>query len=65
MISTTLKGWKWELVVKALQLLKGIKELTAVVLVSVLGDIGRFEGPRQLMALPGVITMEYTSSENR
>ncbi len=65
MINTTVKGWKWEPVVKALQSLKGIKELTAVVLVAELGDIRRFESPRQLMAYLGVITTEYTSSEKR
>ena len=49
--------------VKALQLMKGIKQLTATVIASELGDINRFENPCELMSFLGLTTSEHTTEE--
>jgi transposase len=43
--------WRMKPVVKALQSLRGVAFIAASVLVSELGDLSRFENPRQLMAV--------------
>jgi transposase len=43
-------------VVEAYQALRGVALLTAVTFVAEIGDVRRFESPRQLMAYLGVIT---------
>lgn len=65
MIETVVKGWRFEPVVKALQAMKGIKQLTATVIASELGDINRFENPRQLMSFLGLTTSEYSTGTRR
>lgn len=44
--------------VKALCCLRGVKTLTAMVLISEIGDIRRFDSPRALMAWTGLVPME-------
>lgn len=48
-------------VVAALQSMRGIAMLTAVTLVSEIGEFGRFENPRQLMSYAGVVPSESSS----
>jgi transposase len=45
--------------------LKGVALLTAVTLVSEIGDTGRFPHPRQLMAYLGLTPREYSSGQTR
>ena len=54
-------GWRWAPVVDALQALRGVSFVTAVGLVVEIGDIRRFDHPRQLMAFLGLVPSEYSS----
>jgi transposase len=45
--------------------LRGIDKLAAMVLLAELGDISRFESPKQLMAFLGLVPSEHTSSRRR
>jgi transposase len=47
--------------IRALTSLRGIGVVTAVTLVAELGDPGRFDSPRQLMAFAGVVPSEHSS----
>jgi transposase len=53
--------WRWAPVVDALQALRGVSFVTAVGLVAEIGDIRRFDHPRQLMAYLGLVPGEYSS----
>jgi transposase len=53
--------WRWAPVVDALQALRGVSFVTAVGLVTEVGDIRRFTHPRQLMAYLGLVPSEYSS----
>ena len=48
-------------VVDALQALRGVSFVTAVSLVTEMGDLRRFTHPRQLMAYLGLVPSEYSS----
>jgi len=48
-------------VIKALQALRGVGLITAATLVAELGDITRFETPKQLMSYAGLVPSEYSS----
>jgi len=54
---------QWELapVVEALMAMRGINVVTALSLVAELGDITRFDSPRQLMAYLGLVPSEHSS----
>ncbi len=56
-------GWRFEPVVAALQALRGIDQISAIGLVSEIGDIGRFAHPRQLMAFLGLVPAEASTGE--
>jgi transposase len=58
-------GWRFYPVVLALQAMRGIQFVSAVGLVSELGDLSRFEHPRQLMAWFGVTPSEHSSGDKR
>ncbi|HVA33795.1 MAG TPA: IS110 family transposase [Candidatus Baltobacteraceae bacterium] len=45
----------------ALQAMRGVKLVTAASIVSEIGDIGRFQTPRQLMAYAGLVPSEHSS----
>lgn len=57
--------WRWAPVVDAIQALRGIQFIAAVTLIAELGDLNRFESPRQLMSYLGLIPSEHTSGERR
>jgi len=48
-------------VIKALQTLRGVQELTAVTLAAEIGEFSRFRNPEQLMAYAGLVPREYSS----
>ncbi len=53
--------WRLLPVVKALQALRGISMLSAVIVVAELGDLTRFDKPTQLMAFLGLVPSEHSS----
>jgi transposase len=59
------KAWRLQPVVEALQALRGVQFTVAVTTVAELGDLTRFDHPRELMKFLGLIPSEYTSGERR
>jgi transposase len=59
------KSWRLHPVVEALQALRGVQFTVAVTTVAELGDLSRFDNPRQLMKFLGLIPSEYSSAEKR
>src|SRR5262247_3259968 len=57
--------WRWAPVVEAIQALRGVQFTAAVTLIAELGDLTRFENPRQLMSYLGLIPSEYSTGERR
>lgn len=60
-----LPGWSLAPVVDSLVALRGIDTLAATVLLAELGDISRFDSPKQLMAYLGLVPSEHTSGSRR
>jgi transposase len=58
-------SWRLPPVVEALQALRGVQFTVAVTMVAEIGDLPRFESPRELMKFLGLIPSEYTSAERR
>ncbi len=54
-------SWAMRPVVEALQAMRGIAFLSAVILVAEIGDFRRFATPRQLMAYLGLVPSEHSS----
>ena len=54
-------GWRLYPVVQNLQALRGVQWLVAITVVAELGDLTRFDNPRQLAAFVGLIPSEYSS----
>jgi transposase len=50
-------------VIDALQSLRGIAQISAVTIMAELGELSRFEHPRQLMAYSGAVSSEHTSGQ--
>jgi transposase len=59
------QGWRLYPVVQAIQALRGVELTGAVIVLTELGDITRFENPRQLMSYLGLTPSEYSSGERR
>ncbi len=53
--------WRLNPVVKAIQSLRGVSQIVAVTTLAELGDINRFETPKQLMAYLGLVPSEHSS----
>ena len=58
-------AWRLCSVVEALQALRGVQFTVAVTTVAELGDLTRFDHPRQLMNYLGLTPSEYSSGERR
>ena len=58
-------AWRLNPVVDALQALRGVQFTVAVTPVAELGDLTRFDHPRELMKCLGLIPSEYSSGERR
>jgi transposase len=58
-------AWRLCPVVDALQALRGVQFTVAVTTVAELGDLTRFENPKQLMNYLGLTPSEYSSGERR
>ena len=59
------KSWRLDPVVEAIQALRGVELTGAVILIAELGDLTRFDTPRQLMSYLGLTPSEYSSGERR
>jgi transposase len=59
------QAWRLHPVVEALQALRGGQCTVAVTLVADIGDLTRFETPRELMKFLGLIPSEYSTGDHR
>lgn len=57
--------WRLRPVIEAIQALRGVQFTTAVTVIAELGDLTRFEHPRQLMSYLGLTPAEYSSGARR
>jgi transposase len=64
-IEHELVHWRWQPVVDALQACRGIQLIHAARMVAELGDLSRFNHPRELMAYLGLIPSENSSGDRR
>lgn len=62
-IEAMLEDWSLAPVVAALQALRGIGLISAVTLMAELGDLARFENPRQLMGYVGLVPSERSTGD--
>lgn len=60
-----LETWTMQPVVEGLMALQGINFVTAMTIIAELGDLSRFESPRQLMSHLGVVPSEYSSGDRQ
>ena len=60
-----LENWILAPVVEALMALRGVKLITAMTIMAELGDITRFDSPRQLMSFLGLVPSETSSGATR
>ena len=58
-------AWRLYPVVQAVQALRGVQWLVAITVIAELGDLTRFDSPRQLAAFVGLIPSEYSSGAAR
>lgn len=63
-IIAMLPSWSMTPVVEALCGLRGIDMISAVTFTAGVGDLGRFETPRQLMAYLGLVPSEHSSGSS-
>ena len=64
-ISYHTKQWRLYPVVQALMALRGVKMVVAVTIVAELGDLTRFDNPKQLMSFLGLTPSEYSSGDRQ
>jgi len=64
-MARAVQAWRWAPVVEGLMALRGCRLITAMTVVAELGDISRFDSPRQLMAFLGLVPSESSSGPNR
>jgi transposase len=57
--------WRMWPVVEALQALRGVQVIVALTVVAEIGDLTRFDNPRQLAAFVGLIPSEHSSGDKR
>jgi transposase len=57
--------WRLRPIIDAFQSMRGVQSHTAVTIAAELGDLTRFDNPRQLAAFVGLIPSEYSSGESR
>lgn len=60
-IARQVELWRMKPVVDALQALRGVQMIIAVTMVAEIGDISRFENPRQLMKYLGLVPSVHSS----
>jgi transposase len=60
-----LTSWSLGPVVESLMALRGVNLLTAMSVMAELGDISRFDSPRELMSFVGLVPSEHSSGNRR
>jgi len=60
-----LAGWSLGTMVEALMSLRGVNLITAMTIVAEIGDMSRFESPRQFMAYLGLVPSEHSSGSRQ
>jgi transposase len=60
-IEKVVEHWRLKPFVNAIQSLRGVSMIVAVTTLAELGDINRFENPKQLMAYLGLVPSEHSS----
>jgi transposase len=63
-IGVVVEEWRMAPMVKALQALRGVSLIAATVTVAELGDLSRFNKPKELMAYLGLVPSEHSSGES-
>src|SRR5262247_4122363 len=63
-IREALDGWSLAPIVPALMAMRGIDLVAAVTVLAEIGDLSRFESPRQLMAYLGLVPSERSTGES-
>ena len=58
-------AWRLAPVVESIQALRGVQDTVALTVVAELGDLTRFDNPRQLAAFVGLTPSEYSSGATR
>lgn len=64
-MAQVLAGWSLRPVAEGLMALRGVSLITAMTVLAELGDISRFDSPRQLMAYLGLVPSEHSSGASR
>ena len=64
-LQQTLGNWSWEGETRGIMALRGVNTLTAVTTLAELGDLTRFDSPRQLMAFVGLVPSEHSSGNRQ
>jgi transposase len=62
-IVALLPAWSLAPIVEAIQAMRGVELITAVILTSEIGDFQRFANPKQLMSYLGLTPSEHSSGE--
>jgi transposase len=62
-VTERVPAWSMAPVIAAYQALRGVSFLTAVTFVAEIGDVRRFDSPRQLMAYLGLVPSESSTGE--
>lgn len=65
LLEKALPEWSMAPLIYSLKALRGINTLAAMIIISELGDISRFESPKQLMGFLGLVPSEHTSGPKR
>ena len=63
-IGLAVEDWRMAPMVKALQALRGVSLICATITVAELGDLSRFQNPKELMAYLGLVPSEHSSGES-
>jgi transposase len=63
-IQELLPEWNMFPVVQAIQALRGVSTIVATTTIAEIGDLNRFEHPRELMSYLGLVPSEHSSGEN-
>ena len=64
-ICLAMQSWSLQPVVEALISLRGVDVITAVTVLAELGDLTRFDSPRQLMSYLGLVPSEHSLGSHR
>jgi transposase len=64
-LEAAVQHWRLAPVVAALQALRGVEPTGAVILMTELGDLTRFDNPRKLTSYLGLTPSEYSSGDRR